>query len=796
MNVIKKTLLFLVFLFCTDSFAVTHSVTNTSDSGAGSLRQAILDANADGTTPRTINFSIGSGVQTISPLTQLPTLTVSDIIIDGSSQPGWSAGNPVIVIDGTNAAFTFDGLVIQGTDNCTIQDLVINNGFNNGLTITGIANDNAIYGCFIGTDQTGNTASPNSAGINISAGIGEQNNNTTMGAAGRGNVVSGNAGFFGAGIVLTGNIHNAVVQGSFLGTDKTGTIAIPNAQVGIGIIDLSLSGVVLCNSVLIGGPNPGEGNVISGQGPGVFSPIPGIAMVFQNIINTTIQGNKIGTDITGQLAVPNDLGIVTFTNIPTTIENTLIKDNIISGNRSDGAALQVSVNRSVIQGNFIGTDATGTLALGNGGNGMRITGTGNVVGGTNSGDFNLFSANSGAGLSIEGANDSIVQGNFIGTDASGTIDLGNGGIGISIYGNFDTDTPSLNNLIGGTFSNEKNIVKFNDDLGVLVDGLTTIPSSLNSILGNTLFLNTKDGIFLNNNGNNLQEPPTLLSADYCPTNSILIVTITAPVNPGASLFRLEVFVNSIDRTPITEGERFIGAVNSVPSSATVTQAFYVPGISVGQWVSATATNMNGSGGTFGDTSPFTPNLEIQAATSSDTDLSATPTILCFGASSVLTLTITGAGPYSLTWSDGLIQSNATSPVERIVTPEVTTAYSVLVTDTYGCTTTSNSVIVTVNQLPSVTLTATPPSTLPGGTVTLTATPSGDGPFTLTWSDGLVQPGVVGPVSRDVEVNAPITYSVTVINSNGCVFGPVFVDILIGKISPIAQAILDKYCSFS
>ena len=1074
MNSIKKIFFCVVSLYCINVYGALHLVTNTNDSGLGSLRQAILDANLDGTTPRAIHFSIGSGVQIIQPVTALPALAVSQIIIDGSTQPGWSAGNPVIIIDGANAGFSFDGLTIQATDSCIIQDMVINNGFNSGITIVGNTNNNAIYGCFIGVDQSGSIASPNSLAITLSAMGADQNNNTIIGAANRGNVLSGNAGFFGVGMFLSGNLQNMRIRGNFIGTDKTGTFSIPNAVAGFAIISQPSSALVLCNGAIIGGPGVGEGNVISGNSTG-----PGFFMGFQNVNNTTIQGNKVGVDITGTLALPNGIGITTFTDIATTINGTIIggaalgEGNVISANPGGGVGLQINCNNSVIKGNFIGTDITGTIALGNGGGigiqgnnnsiggssaverniisnnggsgiylgpnssnnsiqgnyiGVDITGTtamgnanngieingydfgtqtplpsnnnviggaivgerniisnsgsssillnlgvndtiiknnyigtdvtgsanfgnsnsgiqiqgydftnkiivpsdrtiigginagniisgsgnqgiqlnlgcndtiirgnhigvdvsglvgipngqqgvqaagfdfnppgtlapcnnttiggaasgerniisanfnegiqlntgvnntvikgnyigvgadgvtalgninqginifgndqassdGTIVGGSAIGEYNIISANGNDGIFLQNnVNDSIIQGNYIGTDQTATVNLGNGIDGIQIAGS--NGSPCINNLIGGINTAEKNTIQYNNFFGIDIGGDVTTPDILNPVLGNSIFLNGNNGIILHDNGNNLQQSPTIISANYSATDNVLIVSASAPANPAASFFRLEFFVNSVDRTPITEGERFAGAISSVPTSSTITQSFTVPGISVGQWISATATNLNNTGNTPGDTSEFTANVQIQAAIPPSVTLAAFPLSIPAGNPVTLTATIAGTGPYSLVWSDGFVQSGVTSPAIRIVNPLLTTTYSVTAFDVYGVSSLSNDVTIIVHSLPFITLTANPVSTVPGGSVVLTATPSGEGPFTLTWSDGLIQTNVTGPVIRTVIITAPTEYSVTVIDSNGGVFGPVSVQILIGRISPIVQAIIDKYC---
>src|SRR5260370_15722935 len=76
----------------------TFTVTNTNDSGSGSLRQAILDSNSN-PGQNTIQFQIAtSGVQTITPLTGLPTITNS-VIIAGTTEPGFNPCNPKRIID-------------------------------------------------------------------------------------------------------------------------------------------------------------------------------------------------------------------------------------------------------------------------------------------------------------------------------------------------------------------------------------------------------------------------------------------------------------------------------------------------------------------------------------------------------------------------------------------------------------------------------------------------------------------------------------------------------------------------
>src|ERR1051325_5110926 len=132
------------------AFAATFAVTNTNDSGPGSLRQAILDSNAASSGFNTISFSIGTGVKTISPLSPLPTISLP-VTIDGTTQPGY-AGKPLIEIEGSHAGVGPGLLIYAGFS--TVRGLVINRFNGNGITLDE-TNGNTIEDNYIGTDVTG-----------------------------------------------------------------------------------------------------------------------------------------------------------------------------------------------------------------------------------------------------------------------------------------------------------------------------------------------------------------------------------------------------------------------------------------------------------------------------------------------------------------------------------------------------------------------------------------------------------------------------------------------------------------
>src|ERR1044072_209445 len=131
------------------ALSASFTVTNVNDSGPGSLRQPILDATFnDG--PDLINFSIGTGVRTISPLSSLPSI-VGRVTIDGTTQPGY-AGTPIIEIEGSQAGTTSGLIIFAGFS--TIRGLVINRFAGDGISMAD-GNGNTIENNYIGGDVTG-----------------------------------------------------------------------------------------------------------------------------------------------------------------------------------------------------------------------------------------------------------------------------------------------------------------------------------------------------------------------------------------------------------------------------------------------------------------------------------------------------------------------------------------------------------------------------------------------------------------------------------------------------------------
>lgn len=177
--------------------------------------------------------------------------------------------------------------------------------------------------------------------------------------------------------------------------------------------------------------------------------------------NAAIEGNFIGTNTAGDAALGNGVAGVRVRSSGNLIGGTGIEArNIVSGNNDDGIVISGSnATGNRIEGNRIGTDATGTSALGNE-QGVNITeASGNFVGGPGAG--NLISGNTGRGVLIAGntSKNNAVRSNFVGLKANGTGTLSNGAEGVEIF-------EGSNNVIGGTLSNQGNIISGNDAAGV------------------------------------------------------------------------------------------------------------------------------------------------------------------------------------------------------------------------------------------------------------------------------------------------------------------------------------------
>ncbi|MEL7497637.1 MAG: LamG-like jellyroll fold domain-containing protein [Planctomycetota bacterium] len=550
----------------------TFTVTNTNDTGVGSLRQAILDSNVN-TGIDTIEFDISDpligGVHTINVGAGGLGLITDAVHIDATTDSDF-AGNPVIEINGSSSGGA-DGLSFfgSGSDGSSVRGLIIN-GFDEGILVN--ESDNVtIVGNWIGLDSTGENAQANSGfGIEVLDSTG-----TTIGGSSTAdrNVVTGNIE---SGISLWGStVTGTTIQGNYIGLNASGTVAVGNSNDGISI------GNNASNNLIGGDRTLGQGNVIV--------------------------GNEDGIEIGG-----------------------------------------TGTNDNLIYGNFIGTDSTNATGQGNLRHGIVIYNgvQGTRIGGGGAEQGNIISGNSDAGIVIDGngvttTSENVIVNNLIGVASDGSAPLGNSDEGIHVFGS------ASNNLIGGS-SGEGNIIA-NGTEGVVVEaGSTGISIVGNSIYGNSsigidLAASTiADGVSLNDTndidggGNQRQNFPVITQAEL--SGSSLLLSGSLDTDGATTQYRIDFFGNAAGTQDPThgEGQYYLGTtmVTTNGSGDAIFTNVLLNGVTLvdSDFVTATATRIDDSGqlGTsdvlaFGDTSEMAANFAITTSVSSPSNLEAIST---------------------------------------------------------------------------------------------------------------------------------------------------------------------------
>jgi len=630
----------IIWLLATTTVVAQLRVVNsTDDTNDGvcdaahcSLREAIRAANQN-PGPDTIVFNIpGTGPHVIAPVSSLPTITGAGTVIDGTTQPNYFPG--AIVLAGNGSATPVDGLEIASA-NCAIYGLhirrfpsgiIIFGGQNarigapgkgniiggntvGGILVMGAANALLIQGNMIGMFPNGTGADPNEHGIFLDGQLFGVVSNTTIGGANPGerNIISGNRseGIFARGVA------GLSVFGNIIGQNAAETAALPNGRNGVAVTNSS--------SCTIGNLAGGH-NTISGNG------INGINLTNITSGGARVQGNRIGTDRSGQIARPNtgngiflsdapgafihenilsanvlsglealqSGGLVIRQNVigllaaaPLTggngrdgiwlsnCDNFVIEDNQVSANLQHGIWVQMLPDRAsangVISHNFIGNfSAVPLQPLGNARYGLALVNCANVI----VDGLNVIAANGSGGVLIGNSSDIIVEENMIGTDQTGFIVMGNGGPGITV------NAMSEGILIGSLGTG--NVIAHNEQGGVVVSGNSTSCT----ISGNSIYCNQIAGIDLEPDSNDDMLPPSEICA------------APARITGMAEPFDLiEVFRHNhaeCGAAPSCQGRSFLGS-----TIAGVDGVWSVPGVfNIGDTITATATNLAGSTSEF------------------------------------------------------------------------------------------------------------------------------------------------------------------------------------------------------
>ncbi len=554
MTFLKRSLFILflsTFIHISTGWTAVFEVTNTANDGPGSFRQALIDAN-NNAGPDSICFLIpetdagfDGTVWTIQPTEELPDIEDDSTLVYGHTQGLYirdtNPDGPEIFLDG-RLAENADGFDLESNYN-EISGLIISGFAYDGINIIWDSDYNWIYGNFIGTNAAGNDTLGNGIfGINIH--INCEHNRIGGNEESQGNLISGNKS---TGVYITGNQN--IVTGNRIGTNANGSEALPNKKSGIKLLD--------CNFNEIGQDNLISGNIDHG-------------IYLSNADSNIVAGNKIGTDFTGTLSVPNtDHGIYNYRSAGNLFGGLNKEEsNLISGNEDFGIYLSGTESvGNTIQGNRIGTNSSVEEALPNK-TGISVSRAKiNMIGGREPAAANIISGNNLYGIQISSTNadSNVVKGNKIGTNITEGIKIPNGNDGINIksgaqYNNIGPD----------------NTIAYNGDQGIYISGSST---HYNTIYKNAIYNNTDKGIDLYGTTNQNTAAPVITGK-----GSVLGTSF-----PNATI---QIYSDSTDEGRIYEGFCIADAAGN----------FTWEGEATGPFVTATATTSEGSTSEF--SAPF------------------------------------------------------------------------------------------------------------------------------------------------------------------------------------------------
>lgn len=439
-------------------------VDSAADDGAGTLRAAIAAANADASPdPVQITFAIGTGAQSIAPVTALPAIT-RPVVIDGTTQPGF-AGVPLVELRGDGVPAGASGLVLSGHDGSVVRGLVVNrfapNGSSGGygIEIASGSDDHVVAGNYLGTDAAGTASAGTQRG-----GVSVRGSNVRIGgdvAADR-NVLAGNTDY---GIVWNAGTA-LVVRGNYVGVGADGTTRVANGN-GIFCLNAATNGLW-------------EDNVLAGN--------TSTQVTIGNFASSghVVRKNRIGVRADGTAVVAGGSTGINVNGAP----GATLEDNLIGGLSDAAIAIRnAGSNGITVRGNRIGVDATGTIALpvvrgivvsfSASGSPMDVT-----IGGIGSGDGNVVTNATAQGVVVLGGLSGNVgqitrpagvriRGNAIFANAGPAIDLEDDGP--------SANDPAPDDDLGANGLQNTPVLTAADHTG----GVTTVAGTLDSAASTT-----------------------------------------------------------------------------------------------------------------------------------------------------------------------------------------------------------------------------------------------------------------------------------------------------------------------
>ena len=459
--------------------------------------------------------------------------------------------------------------------------------------------------------------------------------------------------------LLMSNGSNMVIEGNFLGTNAAGTAFVAGSGGGIEICATFSCGV--SDGHQIGGPAPGQRNVIVANGTAITVPPSSATKIQGNFINTNAAGTELlSPGFTTGIVVSNAFAIVIGGANPG-------EGNVITGFQAiilGGNPAHAQTNGTVVQGNFIGTDVTGSLDIGGGGNGVSVAHAVNTqIGGLAPGEGNLISGwvegvtGGSSGVNGTTVDDTTVQGNRIGTDAAGTGAISNSSSGVHL---------------GDDAVIEGNVIAFNGGDGIELgcgDCVQRISNNaIHSNAGIGIDLSWVNGVTPNDaddadTGPNGHQNFPILAAVPFPGGTSISGTLDST---ASTTFRVEIFANdACDGSGNGEGAELVGFKNDVTTDAGGDAAFTVTlleTVPAGKAMTATAIAPDGSTSEF---SPCTPAPPPTTTTTTSTTTTSSSTSSTTSSSSSTT-----AAPSTTTTSSS---STSTSTTAAVATTSTSTS---------------------------------------------------------------------------------------------------------------------------
>lgn len=753
-------------------FGTNNTGTAASSFTVASGNDAVNGVTINGSNDNTIsNNVIANSKQDAIKIEATSLRNIIDNNIIGFDKTGTIAISNGVLL-GKNAFPSSWGININGNSNFTeIRNNLVGNSINGSGIRSQNSSSHTIEENIIGLDITGLVKHGNiGQGVLLEGGNGSTIHKNLISGNGNSSIGTDDvSSITGHGIELR-NSNSNTVTGNWVGLDSTGNAIIGNEMNGIYVQNGS--------SNTIGGADLEDRNIVGGNGFGHVATEPDYSrhgiQIDGNFFtgNPAANGNQvinnwvgIGTDGTTNLGNSED-GISVYRNS----FSTLVEDNIVVYN-NEGIFIQTHSDNNEVYGNYVGLLPDGVTAVGNTNDGIKIhSGEGNIIGGTTSGQENYIVGHGQHGIHLtiggsqgtfdeEAADNNMIQNNIVGHDGSNTA-WANAGNGIQIADG------SSSNIVGGTGTNESNLIANNGGNGIVVNGITTIQ---NTFIANEIYCNGDRGIELDNTGNeNFASSGSGSSATLYVDNASTAPNFfgIAPLNTATiHVYDLgECNTCGEDENHAAQGKTYLGTATF--SSTTGEWEFDASAFPSVTNITVTATDDEGN------TSEFAQCVTVCQPPSEALLTPAGPIEFCSGESQELTASLLTDYLYTFYDASGVIQSQSST---NTITVQTSGEYYAVIADGFdptntNCQATTNTVEITVNDAATITSVSGASPVCDGDVEIYTISPENTN-STYSWSlptdANIVGDATGASVSIDFSGASSGDVSVTETTENGC-----------------------------